>query len=219
MKKISIAIDGPAAAGKSTIAKMVAKNLNYTYIDTGAMYRCVAYYAMKNHIDFEDETGIGELLKNMDIQMLPDGTVHLNHEDVTTYIRENEVSMGASIVSKYAAVRTFLVDKQRQMAQGGGVILDGRDIGTVVLKDAELKIYQIASIECRAMRRHKENIERGLDSDLEAIKAEIAQRDEQDMNRAISPLKKADDAVEIDTSDMSLDEVVAHIMDLVAQRV
>lgn len=151
--------------------------------------------------------------------MLPDGTVHLNHEDVTTYIRENEVSMGASIVSKYAAVRTFLVDKQRQMAQGGGVILDGRDIGTVVLKDAELKIYQIASIECRAMRRHKENIERGLDSDLEAIKAEIAQRDEQDMNRAISPLKKADDAVEIDTSDMSLDEVVAHVMDLVAQRV
>lgn len=110
-------------------------------------------------------------------------------------------------------------DKQRQMAQGGGVILDGRDIGTVVLKDAELKIYQIASIECRAMRRHKENIERGLDSDLEAIKAEIAQRDEQDMNRAISPLKKADDAVEIDTSDMSLDEVVAHVMDLVAQRV
>lgn len=219
MKRISIAIDGPAAAGKSTIAKMVAKNLNYTYIDTGAMYRCVAYYAIKNHIDFEDEEGIYELLKNMDIQMLPDGTIHLNHEDVTTYIRENEVSMGASIVSKYAGVREFLVAKQRQMAQGGGVILDGRDIGTVVLKDAELKIYQIASIECRALRRHKENIERGMDSDLEAIKAEIAMRDEQDMNRDISPLKKADDAVEIDTSDMSLDEVVAHVMDLVAQRV
>ena len=116
-------------------------------------------------------------------------------------------------------IRQFLVDKQREMAQGGGVILDGRDIGTVVLKDAELKIYQIASIECRAMRRHKENMERGIASDLEAIKAEIALRDEQDMTREISPLKKADDAIEIDTSDMTLDEVVAHVMNLVAQRV
>lgn len=219
MKKISIAIDGPAAAGKSTIAKMVARNLNYTYIDTGAMYRCVAYCALKNHVDFEDEAGVCALLKDMDIRMLPDGTIHLNQEDVTSLIRENEVSMGASYVSKYQAVREFLVEKQREMAQGGGVILDGRDIGTVVLKDAELKIYQIASIECRAMRRHKENMERGIASDLEAIKAEIAMRDEQDMTREISPLKKADDAIEIDTSDMTLDEVVAHVMDLVAQRV
>lgn len=159
------------------------------------------------------------MLKNIDIRMLPDGTIHLNQEDVTSLIRENEVSMGASLVSKYQAVREFLVDKQREMAQGGGVILDGRDIGTVVLKDAELKIYQIASIECRAMRRHKENMERGIASDLEAIKAEIALRDEQDMTREISPLKKADDAIEIDTSDMTLDEVVAHVMNLVAQRV
>lgn len=219
MKKISIAIDGPAAAGKSTIAKLVARNLNYTYIDTGAMYRCVAYCALKNHVNFDDETGVSTLLKNIDIRMLPDGTIHLNQEDVTSLIRENEVSMGASLVSKYQAVREFLVDKQREMAQGGGVILDGRDIGTVVLKDAELKIYQIASIECRAMRRHKENMERGIASDLEAIKAEIALRDEQDMTREISPLKKADDAIEIDTSDMTLDEVVAHVMNLVAQRV
>lgn len=219
MKKISIAIDGPAAAGKSTIAKMVARNLNYTYIDTGAMYRCVAYCALKNHVDFEDEAGVCALLKDMDIRMLPDGTIHLNQEDVTSLIRENEVSMGASYVSQYQAVREFLVEKQREMAQGGGVILDGRDIGTVVLKDAELKIYQIASIECRAMRRHKENMERGIASDLEAIKAEIAMRDEQDMTREISPLKKADNAIEIDTSDMTLDEVVAHVMDLVAQRV
>jgi len=219
MKKISIAIDGPAAAGKSTIAKMVAKNLNYTYIDTGAMYRCVAFFALKNNIPFEDEEGVCHLLKDLHIQMCPDGTIHLNHEDVTSLIRENEVSMGASIVSQYGAVREFLVDKQREMAQGGGVILDGRDIGTVVLKDAELKIYQIASIECRALRRHKENIERGIESDLEAIKDEIAKRDEQDMNREISPLKKADDAVEIDTSDMSLEEVVANVMNLVSQRI
>lgn len=219
MKRISIAIDGPAAAGKSTIAKLVAKNLNYTYIDTGAMYRCVSFYAIKKKVNFEDEEGISKLLKEIDIQMLPDGTIHLNQEDVTSFIRENEVSMGASVVSKYQSVRDFLVAKQRQMAQGGGVILDGRDIGTVVLKDAELKIYQIASIECRAMRRHKENIERGIVSDLEAIKEEIAMRDEQDMNRQISPLKKADDAVEIDTSDMTLDQVVARVMNLVSQRV
>ena len=152
MKKISIAIDGPAAAGKSTIAKLVAKNLNYTYIDTGAMYRCVAYYALKNKIPYEDEKGVCSLLKDIEIQMCPDGTIHLNHEDVSSLIRENEVSMGASVVSQYSDVREFLVEKQREMAKGGGVILDGRDIGTVVLKDAELKIYQVASIECRALR-------------------------------------------------------------------
>jgi cytidylate kinase len=219
MKKISIAIDGPAAAGKSTIAKRIARNLNYVYIDTGAMYRCVAFYALKNKVDFHDERKVSDLLNDISIQMCPDGTVHLNHEDVTSLIRENEVSMGASVVSQYQAVREFLVEKQREMAQGGGVILDGRDIGTVVLKDAELKIYQIASIECRALRRHKENLERGIASDLEAIKQEIAKRDEQDMTREISPLKKADDAIEIDTSDMSLDEVVGRVMDLVAQKV
>ena len=218
-KRISIAIDGPAAAGKSTIAKMVAKNLNYTYIDTGAMYRCVAYATLKQGLAFEDEKAVSDLLKNMQIEMKPEGTIYLNGEDVTSSIRQNEVSMGASIVSKYQAVREFLVEKQREMAQGGGVILDGRDIGTVVLKDAELKIYQIASIECRALRRHKENLERGMASDLEAIKKEIAMRDEQDMNRQISPLKKADDAIEIDTSEMSLEEVVSRVMELVESKI
>ncbi len=219
MKRISIAIDGPSAAGKSTIAKMVAKNLNYTYIDTGAMYRCVAYYALKNKVDFYDEVSVCQLLKDIHIEMLPDGTIQLNHEDVTSYIRENEVSMGASIVSQYQSVREFLVHQQREMAKNGGVVLDGRDIGTVVLKDAELKIYQVASIECRALRRHKENITRGIESDLQTITQEIAQRDQQDMNRKISPLKKADDAIEIDTSDMTLEEVVAKVMELVAQKV
>ena len=219
MKKISIAIDGPAAAGKSTIDKMVAKKLNYTYIDTGAMYRCVAYATLKQGLAFEDEKAVSDLLKNMQIEMKPEGTIYLNGEDVTSSIRQNEVSMGASIVSKYQAVREFLVEKQREMAQGGGVILDGRDIGTVVLKDAELKIYQIASIECRALRRHKENLERGMASDLEAIKKEIAMRDEQDMNRQISPLKKADDAIEIDTSEMSLEEVVSRVMELVESKI
>lgn len=218
-KKISIAIDGPAAAGKSTIAKMVAKNLNYTYIDTGAMYRCVAYYALLKNVDVTDEQAVSMLLKDIDIRMFPDGTIQLNREDLTSAIRENEVSMGASVVSQYGAVRSFLVEKQREMAQGGGVILDGRDIGTVVLKDAELKIYQVASIECRALRRHKENLQRGIDSDLAAIQEEIAMRDQQDMTRAISPLKKADDAIEIDTSDMTLEEVVARVMQLVEERI
>lgn len=218
-RKISIAIDGPAAAGKSTIAKMVAKKLNYTYIDTGAMYRCVAYYAWSHHVDFHDEQGILALLNEMNIQMFPDGTIQLNQENVTSAIRENEVSMGASIVSQYQGVRTFLVEKQREMAQGGGVILDGRDIGTVVLKDAELKIYQVASIECRALRRHKENVQRGIESDLEAIQKEIALRDQQDMTRLISPLRKADDAIEIDTSEMTLEEVVARVMQLVEQKI
>lgn len=219
MKRISIAIDGPAAAGKSTIAKMVAKDLNYTYIDTGAMYRCVAYYAFIHHIDFHDEKKVCASIDDIHIDMFPDGTIHLNQEDVTFAIRQNEISMGASIVSGYKEVREFLVASQREMAKDGGVILDGRDIGTVVLKDAQLKIYQIASIECRALRRHKENLEKGIESDLEEIKKEIAQRDYQDMHREISPLKKAEDAIEIDTSDMTIDEVVAHIMNLVESKI
>lgn len=219
MKKISIAIDGPAAAGKSTIAKMVAHNLGYTYIDTGAMYRCVAYYALRHNVNFHDEEAVNALLKDIKIGMLPGGRVTLNDEDVTSSIRANEVSMGASIVSSYAKVRSFLVSQQRELAKGGGVILDGRDIGTVVLPHAELKIYQVASIECRALRRHKENLERGIPSNLEEIKKEIADRDHADMTREVSPLKKADDAIELDTSDMTLDEVVAHVMDLVSARV
>ncbi len=219
MSKITIAIDGPAAAGKSTIAKLVAKRLNYTYIDTGAMYRCVAYYGLKNNVDLKDENAVNTLLKDIHIVMKPDGSIYLNDENVSSLIRQNEVSMCASLVAGYSAVREFLVEQQRTMAKDGGVILDGRDIGTVVLPDAELKIYQIASIECRAIRRHKENIERGIESSLDDIKDEIAKRDEQDMNRAISPLKKADDAVLLDTSDMTLDEVVDAVMKYVEDRI
>ena len=218
MKKISIAIDGPAAAGKSTIAKMVARNLNYTYIDTGAMYSCVAYSAFVHGISYEDEAGVVGLLKDLKIKLLPDGSIRLNGEDVSSAIRANEVSMGASIVSQYAKVRSFLVAQQREMAKGGGVILDGRDIGTVVLPEAELKIYQVASVETRAKRRYKENIEKGIECDYDEMKAEIAKRDAQDMNREVSPLKKADDAIELDTSNMSLEEVVAHVMDLVEKK-
>lgn len=215
--KINIAIDGPAAAGKSTIAKILAKKLDYTYIDTGAMYRCVAYFALINDVDVNDEAKVCDLLPDIHIDMKGD-KIYLNGEDVSKKIRENEVSMYASYVSRYKDVREFLVFQQQQLAKNGGMILDGRDIGTVVLPDAKLKIYQVASIECRALRRHKENIERGMDSNLEEIKAEIESRDYQDMHRDISPLKKADDAIEIDTSDMTLDEVSQTIYQLAIER-
>lgn len=214
-KNIAVAIDGPSAAGKSTIAKLVAKKENFIYIDTGAMYRCVAYYCLAHQVDLNDEKAVEKCLENIDIQLTQNNQVFLNQEDVSQVIRTDDVSLGASVVSRYEAIRRFLVDSQRKMASQGNVILDGRDIGTVVLPDADLKIYQVASVETRALRRYKENIKRGLDADLEVIKKEIEQRDYQDMNRAISPLKKADDAIEVDTSDLTLDEVTEIILNLI----
>ena len=198
-KNISVAIDGPSAAGKSTIAKMVAKKENFIYIDTGAMYRCVAYYCLTQKIDLNDEKAVGQAIEHIQIRLTPDNKVYLNDEDVSNQIRQDQVSLGASCVSKYQAVRSFLVDEQRKMAKAGNVILDGRDIGTVVLPNADLKIYQIASVETRAKRRYLENLERDLDADLETIKKEIEERDYQDTHREISPIKKSEDAIEKDT--------------------
>lgn len=214
-KNISVAIDGPSAAGKSTIAKMVAKKENFIYIDTGAMYRCVAYYCLTQKIDLNDEKAVGQAIEHIQIHLTPDNKVYLNDEDVSNQIRQDQVSLGASCVSKYQAVRSFLVDEQRKMAKAGNVILDGRDIGTVVLPNADLKIYQIASVETRAKRRYLENLERGLDADLETIKKEIEERDYQDTHREISPLKKADDATELDTSSLTLEEVVEQVLTLI----
>ncbi len=218
MKKISIAIDGPSAAGKSSIAKIVAKKLGYVYIDTGAMYRCVGYYCLQNNIDLNNETAVSAILKNIKITMDSNNRVYLNEHDVSDQIRQDEVSMSASLVSSYQDVREFLVKQQRKMSNVGGVILDGRDIGTVVLPDAKLKIYQNASVETRAKRRFLENKKRGLSADLETIKKDIEQRDYQDMNRKISPLKKADDAIVLDTSNLSVDEVVNEVLKLAKQR-
>ena len=214
-KNISVAIDGPSAAGKSTIAKMVAKKENFIYIDTGAMYRCVAYYCLTQKIDLNDEKAVEQAIEHIQIRLTPDNKVYLNDEDVSTQIRQDQVSLGASCVSKYQAVRSFLVDEQRKMAKAGNVILDGRDIGTVVLPNADLKIYQIASVETRAKRRYLENLERGLDADLETIKKEIEERDYQDTHREISPLKKAEDAIELDTSSLTLEEVVEQVLTLI----
>lgn len=214
-KNISVAIDGPSAAGKSTIAKMVAKKENFIYIDTGAMYRCVAYYCLTQKIDLNDEKAVGQAIEHIQIRLTPDNKVYLNDEDVSNQIRQDQVSLRASCVSKYQAVRSFLVDEQRKMAKAGNVILDGRDIGTVVLPNADLKIYQIASVETRAKRRYLENLERDLDADLETIKKEIEERDYQDTHREISPLKKAEDAIELDTSSLTLEEVVEQVLTLI----
>ncbi len=213
--KINIAIDGPGAAGKSTIAKCLAKKLNYVHLDTGAMYRSTAYKALQNHISLEDEEAVCKMLENTKIQLATDGSIFLDGEDVSDKIRTNEMSLAASLVSKLAKVRRMLVERQQEMAKEKGFIMDGRDIGTVVLTDAEVKIYMTASPMARAKRRYDQNIAKNIPTgSIEEIAREIAERDLQDMTRENSPLKKADDAVEIDTSDMSIEEVTERIYSL-----
>lgn len=210
--KINIAIDGPGAAGKSTIAKCLAKKLNYVHLDTGAMYRSTAYKALQNQISLEDEAAVCKMLENTKIQLATDGSIFLDGEDVSDKIRTNEISLAASLVSKLANVRRMLVERQQEMAKEKGFIMDGRDIGTVVLKDAEVKIYMTATPMARAKRRYDQNIAKNIPTgSIEEIAREIAERDLQDMTRENSPLKKADDAVEIDTSDMSIEEVTEYI--------
>lgn len=206
--RINIAIDGPGAAGKSTIAKRLAKKLNYVHLDTGAMYRSTAYKAVKNNIALNDEEALCNMLSNTDITLTPEGKVYLDQQDVTSLIRTDEISLAASQVSKLANVRSMLVKRQQDMAKDKGFIMDGRDIGTVVLKDAEVKIYMTASAMARAQRRYDQNIAQSIPCEsVEQIAKEIAQRDMQDMTRKNSPLKKADDAIEIDTSNMSVEQV------------
>ena len=218
-KKISVAIDGPAGAGKSSVAKRVAKALGYIYIDTGAMYRTVAVWAIENGIDFDTQRDkLISNLKDIKIDIVYDNEMQrmfLNGRDVSERIRENDASMGASAVATIAEVREFLVDMQRKMAKKGGVIVDGRDIGTVVLPNAELKIYLTASVVQRAQRRYKEYIEKGIECDFEAIKDDVIKRDYNDMNRDVSPLRQAENAVLVDTTDMSFDDSVECIKGLI----
>ncbi len=211
--KINIAIDGPSAAGKSTIADILAQQLHYAHLDTGAMYRCVAYAAMTRQIDLDDEMALTRMLEHLDIHFNDAGEVWIGDENVSQKIRTNEISMAASKVSAHPQVRKSLVAKQQEIAKNKGYILDGRDIGTVVLPDAELKIYMVASVEARAKRRYKEYIEKGMNAEYETIYRDIEQRDYQDSHRKASPLKKAEDAMEIDTSDMTIAEVIAYIME------
>ena len=213
--RINIAIDGPSAAGKSTIAKEVAKMLNYVHLDTGAMYRCTSLKALRNNIPLDDEDAVCEMLKDTEIRLTPAGEVFLDGENVSKAIRTDENSLAASKVSSLARVREDLVKRQQEMAKEKGFIMDGRDIGTVVLKDAEVKVFMTASVEARAKRRYDQNLAQGiLTSDLETIEKEIRERDYQDTHREFSPLRKAEDAVEIDTSDMTIAEVVEAVYNL-----
>lgn len=214
----NIAIDGPAGAGKSTIAKMAAKKLDFIYVDTGAMYRAMALYFLRREIDAKDEKKIAEACEHINVTIAyqeGEQQVLLNGENVNALIRTEEVSMMTSNTSKYPAVREKLLYLQRELAAANNVIMDGRDIGTCVLPDAELKIYLTASASERAKRRYLEQKERGVESDLAQIERDIIARDEQDMNREIAPLKQAEDAIYLDTSDMTIEEVVTKIVSLV----
>lgn len=213
--KINIAIDGPSAAGKSTIAKMLASRLGYVHLDTGAMYRCTAYKALEEGISLDDENALAAMLAGADIELTPEGTVFLDGRDVTTAIRQEQVSMAASRVSRHARVRQDLVARQQKMAAAKGFIMDGRDIGTVVLKDAEVKVFLTASVRSRALRRlHQDYGDKGTDEQLALIEKDIEQRDYDDTHRSNSPLCRAEDAVVIDSSDMTREQVVDAILRL-----
>jgi cytidylate kinase len=208
---MNIAIDGPAGAGKSTIAKRLAKKLGFIYVDTGAMYRAMAYYFLQKKTDPSDETAIAAMCPDVDVTIAYEGNeqqVLLNGENVNGFIRTEEVGNMASSVSVYPVVRTKLVELQRQLAAKSDVIMDGRDIGTCVLPDAQVKIYLTASSATRAKRRFDELAAKGETCDLEQIEKDIIDRDYRDMHRETSPLKQAEDAVLVDSSEMNIDEVV-----------
>lgn len=218
----SIAIDGPAGAGKSTIAKKVAKELGYIYVDTGAMYRAIAYYLVTNQIDIEEESALMKACESITIEIKYEQDaqqVYLNGENVTPYLRTEETGNMASKSSAKAPVRVALLDLQRDMADKFDVVMDGRDIGTNVLPNAEVKIYLTASSKERANRRYKELVEKGETPDFDKIEADIIERDERDMNRAIAPLKQAEDAVLVDSSDMGIEEVVAKILSVARTKI
>ncbi|MEH7176698.1 (d)CMP kinase [Neobacillus vireti] len=221
-KKLSIAIDGPAAAGKSTVAKVVAERLSYIYIDTGAMYRALTFKALNSNLNLEDEDTLLEILLSTKLELYPSPKgqlVFLDNQEVTDAIRSTEVTNSVSIVAKHQKVREEMVRMQQSFAVSGGVVMDGRDIGTHVLPNAEVKVFLLASVEERAVRRHTENLAKGYSSNLEQLKEEIARRDKIDSEREYAPLKKADDAIEIDTTSLAINEVVEKIMALVHERV
>ncbi len=221
-KQISIAIDGPAAAGKSTVAKIIAENLSYIYVDTGAMYRALTYQAQQQGIELESEEALLRLLNKTEIELKPSENgqvVSVNGKEVTNDIRSAEVTNSVSIVAKHRLVREEMVVRQQKLAQNGGVVMDGRDIGTHVLPHAEVKIFLLASVEERAQRRHEENVRKGFPSNLEQHKIDIARRDKIDSEREVAPLKKADDAIEIDTTALSIEGVVEKILSITHERV
>lgn len=222
MKKINIAIDGPAGAGKSTIAKALAKSRNMVYVDTGAMYRAIGLYCTRKGINGEDEAAITGELDNINVSLAyekGEQVVYLNGENVNGLIRTPEAGVMASAVSVYSQVRAKMVELQQALAEKTSVVMDGRDIGTVVLPNAEVKIYLTASSAVRAKRRFDELVEKGIECDLAQLQKEIEERDYRDMNREVSPLRQAEDAVLLDTSQMNIEEVVAAMQKIVAEKV
>lgn len=209
---ISVAIDGPSGAGKSSLAKRLAADLGYVYVDTGAMYRTIGLYAVRQGADLHDAAAVAALLPQIRLDIrLVDGTQHvyLNGEDVSEAIRAEEIGMAASAVSAHPPVRAFLLETQRGLAANQNVLMDGRDIGTVVLPNATVKIFLTASPEARALRRCKELQEKGQAAEYETVLADIRQRDDQDTHRAVAPLKQAEDAILVDTSDIDFDQSFA----------
>lgn len=220
-KSFNIAIDGPAGAGKSTIARLAAKRLGFVYVDTGAMYRAIALYFLRKGIRPEDVQTIASLVQGAEITIrYVDGTqqVILNGEDVSGQIRTEEVGNMASATSAIPAVRAHLLELQRNLAASANVIMDGRDIGTCILPDADVKIFLTASTSVRAMRRYKELQEKGMMCNLEEIEQDIIERDARDMNRETAPLKQAEDAMLLDSSDMTLEQVVQAILEAAFSR-
>jgi cytidylate kinase len=220
-----VAIDGPAGAGKSSVAKEVAKRLGLTYIDTGAMYRALTWKALINKVDINDEADLEKLLLASDIELIPSPEenvlkVYIDGNDVTGEIREPSISSSVSLVSSHRSIRKIMVDKQRIIANTRkGVVMDGRDIGTVVFPNADIKIFLIASIEERANRRFKEQIARGIKSNLENLIQDISLRDQIDTNREVSPLKPADDSIIIDTTHLDYNQVIEKLIEITTKKV
>lgn len=216
-KTIQIAIDGPAGAGKSTIAKIVAEKLGFTYIDTGAMYRAITYKALQQGVSLADEAALAALLQTSTITLKPSTNgqlVFLDGADVSDVIRTNDVTASVSEVAAHAAIREQMVAAQQQLAAAGGVVMDGRDIATHVLPNAELKVFMSATVEERARRRFVDNEKRGIPSTIESLMADIALRDKLDSEREVSPLVQADDAIYLDTTSLTIDEAAAEILRL-----
>ena len=219
MKRVVVAIDGPAAAGKSTVSKAVAKKLGYTYIDTGAMYRAFTSYVLDKGVDPKDEKASVALIPEVKIDLYPDGKVICSGKDVTRVIREPLVSGNVSYIASYKDIRLALVDLQRKMAGERSVVMDGRDIGTYVLPNADVKIFMVASVKERADRRYKENMEKGIPCTYEEIVADVEKRDRIDSSRAFAPLKPAEDSVRLDTSNLNIEESIQAVLDIIKSKV
>lgn len=217
IKTIAIAVDGPGSAGKGTIARGVARRLGYQYVDTGAMYRSVALRAIRAGIPWDADEELAALAASLSFSFPFEGDVLrviVDGEDLTSAIRADGIGMGASMVSKVPAVRAALLDLQRGLGRAGGVVMDGRDIGTVVLPDAQLKVYMDADLEVRALRRYEEAVRRGQTVSLQGVRDALAKRDKQDMEREIAPLRQAEDAVYLDTTEMTIRQAIAHVAGL-----